>query len=200
MGLFRRRRSEQDRMSAGVPQIPAEVLTRAGLQRRERVLAGAQDDMTGSWVVLTTFRMIVVSQTAVESARPWLEVDAGSWDPESGALSLTWVGGGRAMQWRFLKRTGPGRVPETFRERVSASIVLQEHLDLGGGRTARVVIREDLSTRELREQVLLGRRARADDAELAEQIRGVRTLLRDQVGMPVVLPLEGAEEEPEAQP
>lgn len=190
MGLFRRRRSEQDRMSVGVPQIPAEVLTRASLQRRERVLAGAQDDGSGSWVLLTTFRLIVVSPAAVESARPWLEVDAGSWDPESGALSVTWVGVGRAMQWRFLERTGPGRVPETFRERVSASIVLQEHPDLGDGRSARVVIREELRTRELTEQVLLGRRASLDDAELAAEIRAVRTVLRDQVGMGVIVPSE----------
>lgn len=186
MGLLRRR-SEQDKQRAGLPAVPKPVDSAAGLGSGERILAAAQDDHSGRWVLITSWRLVVVGTSDVPELvvdQPWLEVDGGSWDPETGSLSLSWVGGGAGLQWQFLERTGPGRVPESFRERVSASVVLTRHLDLGPRRTARVAIREDLRDRSLSEQVLLGKGVSPQDAELFEAVDEARTELRDQVGLP----------------
>lgn len=201
MWLGRRRRSsgphqQEGAPARGVPQVPDVVARAAGLERGQRVLAGAQDDHTGHWVLVTPWRLVVVDpQASGEGARvvdrPWRDVDAGGWDPDTGTLTLTWVGRGPALAWRLWSRTGPGRVPEAFRERVQASVVLARTVELGGGRTARVVIRNDLRTRELHEQVLLGATTRGDDLGLARAVAQVRRELRDQVGLPPEPPRHG---------
>lgn len=185
--LWRARRSEADKATAKVPPVPDEVVSAASLGRREQVLAGARDDHTGGWVLVTTWRLVLVDTSGgVGMERAWLEVDAGAWDPDTATLSVTWVGGGRGQQWQLRSRTGPGRVPEAFRERVSASVVLARHLDLGERRSARVVIRKALDSRELVEQVLLGRHTRPDDPEVAAEVGRARAEVRDQVGLPPV--------------
>ncbi len=148
------------------------------------MLAVAQDDHTGSWVALTTFRVVVLSAPGdVQVDRPWHEVDTGAWDPDTMTLSLSWVGSVRGLQWTVRERTGPGRLPEVFRERVSATVVLVRQVDLGPRRGARISVRKDLSTRRLLDQVLFDRGARADDVELAREVATARRELRDSVGL-----------------
>lgn len=154
-------------------------------RRGEQVLAVAQDDLTGVWMTLTAYRVMTLTQDgAVEVDRPWHEVDTGAWEPDSSTLSLSWVGGGRGLQWQLRERTGPGAVPQAFRDRVSASVVLVREIDLGPRRTARVSIRAVLGTRELVDQVLRGRGVRGDDRELEREIERCRRDLREQVGLP----------------
>jgi hypothetical protein len=115
--------------------------------------------------------------------RRWLSVDAGSWEPETATLSVTWADGQLPEEWTF--RDQPTLLPETVRERVQASVVLSTHLALGDRRTARVAIRQDFATRELISQTILGRYARADDPEVQAHVRAALADLRDQVGLPV---------------
>lgn len=154
-------------------------------RRGEQVLAVAQDDLTGAWIALTTYRLMTLTDVGeVALDRPWHEVDTGAWDPDSATLSLSWVGGSGGLQWQLRQRTGPGGVPQVLRDRVSASVVLVREVDLGSRRTARVSIREVLGTRELVDQVLRGRGARGDDQELKREIARCRRDLREQVGLP----------------
>jgi hypothetical protein len=89
---------------------------------------------------------------------------------------VTWVDGARPAQWLL---GDSSLVPETLRERVQASVVIAQRVELGNRRRARVVIRQDLATGDLLEQVVLGRGATlpdpAIDAALAD--------LREQVGL-----------------
>ncbi|WP_298888178.1 hypothetical protein [uncultured Serinicoccus sp.] len=163
--------------------VPAAV--RPELAAGEQVLASAQEDGAGHWVLLTTFRLLEVAeggQILVE--RPWHEVDTGAWDPDLWALAVSFVDQLGGRQWVLQRRTGPGMVPQVFRERTSASVVLLRAVDLGPRRSARVCIRKVLPTRELVEQVLWGRGAGESDAELAAAVRAARVDLRDQVGLP----------------
>ncbi len=155
--------------------------------RGESVLATATDRHTGDLVCATTWRLVVVAPEGdglggVVLDRPWHEVDAGVWDPETTSLSVSFVNGGRAHQWQLGQQ--PGQLPAALRDRVSASVVLSRVIDVGPRRTARVVIRTVLQTRELVEQVLLGRGARDDDSELVAAVARARDDLRGQVGLP----------------
>lgn len=158
---------------------------RPTLARGEQVLASAQEDGTGHWLLLTTFRLLEVADTGdVLLERPWHEVDTGAWDPDLWALAVTFVDQLGGRQWVLQRRTGPGMVPQVFRERTSATVVLMRAVDLGPRRTARVTIRKVLPTRELVEQVLWGRGPGESDLELAAAVHAVRVDLRDQVGLP----------------
>lgn len=167
--------------------VPEEAL--AGLDRGEQVLATTREDASGHWLVLTTWRLLerTADGTSVLD-RPWHEVDTGSWDPDAWVLSVLFVDGLHGRQWRLQRLTGPGRVPEVFRDRTTASVVLTRAVDLGPRRSARVTVRMELRTRELHEQVLLGRGARRDDAELEAKVLAARQELRDQTGMAPVPP------------
>jgi hypothetical protein len=180
MGLFNRLPSGAD--------LPPAITAALGLARGERVLAFGVDDNTGGYVVATTFALAVVSVSAETSSaqrtlrRRWLYVDAGSWEPETATLTVTWTDGRRVGQWSF--RDQPTRLPEALRERVQASVVITSRLNLGDRRTGRVAIRQDFATRELIAQTILGRYTRADDPEVRAHVAAALAYLRDQVGLP----------------
>ena len=175
MALFGRRPAH--------PDLPPAIASACELAKAERVLAFGVDDNTGGYVVATSFALVVVRANAERVLRRrWLAVDAGSWEPETATLTVTWADGGRGGQWSF--RDQPTRLPETLRERVQASVVIARRLNLGDRRTGRVAIRQDFETRELVPQTILGRYTRADDPEVAAHVEALLAHLRDQVGLP----------------
>lgn len=164
-------------------QLAPAIVAVLELTKGERVLAFAVDDNTGGYVVATTYALAVVTRIAERTVRRrWLSVDAGSWEPETATLTVTWADGGRPGQWSF--REQRTLLPETLRERVQASVVLATRLTLGDRRTGRVAIRQDFATRELIAQTILGRYARADDPEVQAHVQAALAHLRDQVGLP----------------
>jgi hypothetical protein len=168
-------------------RTPADIPTEAApeLARGERVLAVAQEDTSGRWLVLTTFRLLERSSEGLTLLeRFWHEVDTGTWDPDLWMLSVSFTDGLNGRQWQLKTQTGPGDVPQVLRERTTATVVLMRQVDLGPRRTARVTIRKDLSNRELFEDVILSRGARTDDAELMAAIDRARADLRNQAGLP----------------
>jgi len=161
--------------------VPKEIAGAMPLGRGESLLNGAADLDGTAWVIATNHSLASVTPDgSLVWRRPWHEVDHGSWDRESGLLTVTWVDRGRPGQWRF----GDERLfLQTLRERVQASVVLSEELRLSGRRTGRAVIRQDLATRELVEQVVLGRGVREDE-EVRQASARALGWLREQVGMP----------------
>jgi hypothetical protein len=183
MGLF-------NRLSSRVELAPA-IAQALELAKGERALAYAVDDNTGAHVVATTYALVVVTSTGERILRRrWLSVDAGSWEPQTATLTVTWADGRRAGQWSFRHHESQENqgnqqtlLPETVRERVQASVVLSTRLALGDQRTGRVAIRQDFATRELSPQTILGRHARADDPEVVAHVHAALAHLLDQVGL-----------------
>lgn len=70
-----------------------------------------------------------------------------------------------------------------LRERVQATVVLSDEVDLGAKRRARVVVRKNLETQALLGQTILGRGVRSTDPEVREQTREALDRLREQVGL-----------------
>lgn len=169
--------------------LPGEVLRAVGLGKGERVLAETTDIDTGVWLVATNHCLVEVfpgrddEGAGLSWKRPWHDVDSGTWGRDSSQLTVTWVHRGRPGQWHL--DGGPVSEPflRTVRERVQASVVLSEEFRLTGRRGGRAVIRQDLRTGDLLQQVVLARGMREDD-EVSVAADRALTYLREQVGMP----------------
>lgn len=161
-------------------RLPAEVRAAVALPPRERVLSWGREAVSGTTVVATNHALYAVDATGGRTLhRPWHEVDGGTWSAELATLTVTWVDGSRPSQWAL---GATSLVPETLRERVQASVVLAQRIELGPRRTAKVALRQDLATGDLVEQVVLGRGVRADDPELVARTDASLAYLREQVG------------------
>ncbi|GGB69078.1 hypothetical protein N798_02850 [Knoellia flava TL1] len=161
------------------PEVPAEVAGALGERGRE-VLSVAQDERSGSWVVATTTHVYAVRDGSVVIERPWHMVDTGSWDDQTRRLTVQWVDRAPATVWQIQL---PSTFPQVFRERVQASVVLSDEVDLGDKRRARVVVRKDLETQALLGQTILGRGVRSSDPGVREQTAAALGRLREQVGL-----------------
>ncbi|WP_203567106.1 hypothetical protein [Aestuariimicrobium ganziense] len=107
------------------------------LGRRPRVLARG----TGPGVeVLTLVEALAVQRDGHWTIIEWHLVQSGGWRAERGRL-----------EWRLadqsrdrVELSEPGRVPETFQERVNASIIIQQTYDAPGGGRVMIAGRRSL--------------------------------------------------------
>ena len=73
---------------------------------------------------------------------PWEQVEAADWDRDTDTFRLSVVGSwGDQRPVHAATLTEPGRLLELVRERVTASVVLQRHVSVGGRRGLRVIAR-----------------------------------------------------------
>jgi hypothetical protein len=98
------------------------------LEKGERVLAVSGD------TVATTGALHFQDGTAF-TRLPWERVEQAVW--RDGVLVIREVGGGRHV----VPLTDPGSVPETVRERVTATVVVSAHVKLPSGGGVRITAR-----------------------------------------------------------
>ena len=73
---------------------------------------------------------------------PWEQVEAADWDSDGERFRISEVGRwGEPRREHAFSLPEPGRFLELVRERVTASVVLQRHVPVAGGRGLRVVAR-----------------------------------------------------------
>ncbi|AKU16585.1 hypothetical protein [Luteipulveratus mongoliensis] len=163
--------------------LPDPVERGLDLGRGDRPIAWAIDDNTDVHVIATTLHIASVAADGTQRVkRPWHLVDAGQWNADTWTLSVTWIDKARAAQWSF--REQDTRLPEAFRERVQATVVVSEPLGLTGARrSGRVVLRRDLSTQDLLVQPVLGRGTPADDPEVQAEVARISAYLKEQAGL-----------------
>jgi hypothetical protein len=70
----------------------------------------------------------------------WHEIERGGWNAETARLSWVLYGGRRGS----VGLDDPGRLPELFRERISASIAVERFVPIAGDRGVIVTARRDL--------------------------------------------------------
>lgn len=78
----------------------------------------------------------------------WHLIEQGGWNAETRKLSWTLYADGASGRRGSVELAEPGRLPELFRERVAASIVLEQFFPFGGDQRSRGVIvsaRRDLA-------------------------------------------------------
>ena len=163
---------------AALAATPTQVPTEAP-RGRDRLLAAARSGET--WLLATVHRFGAVEPDGtVRWLRPWHDVDAASWGRESSTLTVTFVDGGRPV---MLPMANEHTFLQALRERVQASVVTAVDLPLEGARKAKAVIRQDLATGTLIEQLVLGRGTRPSDAISAAAEAAFATL-REETGIP----------------
>ncbi|SEC86077.1 hypothetical protein SAMN04489844_3134 [Nocardioides exalbidus] len=106
----------------------------------ERVLAATT---AGDGTVLAGTRDAFYVVADGETTRvPWEQVEAAHWDRDTDVFTLSEVGSwGEQRPVHSVTLDEPGRLLELVRERVTASIVLQRHVTVGGRRGLRVIAR-----------------------------------------------------------
>ncbi len=110
----------------------------AALLAGRRVLASASSP---DGQVVGTIDRLFFPDAAGWTEQPWHEVEHGGWDGASRTLAWTTTSGGRFA----VELTEPGRLPDLFNERVTATIVASRTLELGPHRKAVLTGRRDLS-------------------------------------------------------
>ena len=153
--------------------------TSLDLGKGESVLASCLDE-DGQVLVASTHRLLVLTSGDVRLERPWHLVDTGSYDNEADVLTVTWVDRAPDLALRV---GGHRAFLQAFRERVQASVVIAEFVDLGPERTVRLVIRKNLAADTLLDQVILGRGVRLADPGVKQRVHAARRALREQVGL-----------------
>lgn len=120
---------------------PADVVARAGLSRGEKVLAAARSE-DGTWVLGTRDALVLLPED--EAAGPtriaWEQVQAADWSRDDDRLRVSEVGEyGRPRPVHEVVLAEPDLLLQLVRERVTASVVLQRRVEVGGGRGLTVV-------------------------------------------------------------
>lgn len=128
MPLLRRRR----------PTLPADVRNRLGIADRDALLAVGRTTSEG-WVVATRAGLAVVDGENV-LRRAWTDVDGARLDPASDELTVTWVDGTPTTTLPLVAEAARD-LARAVHDRVQSSVVHGEKVELGRGRTVRVVLR-----------------------------------------------------------
>jgi hypothetical protein len=124
-------------------RLPREVRARLSLDRHERVLVSSPD-AHGHWIVATDRALHVPAgdgDPAFERI-PWEQVERGEWDHEADILRITRLAPfGEPSDVRVLRLEHSERLLRLVRERVTASVIISQHVPLVGSRGVRVVAR-----------------------------------------------------------
>ncbi len=113
-------------------RLPDDVRQALALAPGERVISAGRDSTDG-WVVATDLALHAPGRRMA-----WTDVVHAQWLPDDETLAVEPLPG-TVPTWRLSLRE-PGRLPETVRERVMASIVMSRRVSLPGG-GARLVAR-----------------------------------------------------------
>ena len=138
------------------PQVPAEVVERAGLARGEKVLA-ACEARDGTWLLGTRDALVLVpgrvregdeevplapTTTGAVRTIPWERVESADWDRDESRLRVSEVADfGRERPVHVLTVPEPGSLLPMVRERVTASVLLQRRVVVSGRSGLTVIAR-----------------------------------------------------------
>lgn len=104
-----------------------------------RILAWAEADQ--GFVIASPAALSLSTPEDLWSHVGWHAIENGGWNAETRSLSWAQYGGRRGA----VRLTAPGRVPELFRERIAASVVVERFARVDGERGVILNGRRDLA-------------------------------------------------------
>lgn len=157
--------------------LPAAVRAELALERGERVLAAAPT-RGGSHVTATLLALHVPTPSGGFTRIPWERVDHATW--KDGWLHVKETSGGAEHHVRL---SDPGSVPETVRERVTATVAVTHHATLPGGGKVRIAGRRPAAGGDVRWTFVFDAGLDPSDPGLRAQAEQVLEDLRRQTGL-----------------
>jgi len=112
----------------------------AHLPKGDKPLASAP--MTnGSWAVVTRDALAVVGEDGLGQRTAWHEIETGAWDGDTRTFTITWADRERPDQTLSLTDDDVAEFTAAIRERVQASVVHHETIEIAGTRVRGTVRR-----------------------------------------------------------
>ena len=162
--------------------VPADVLSSADLEPGENVLGWAEVAGDHRGHALTTDRAIVLVG-GVQQRIPYVRVIRAAWNTPALELVVQDTSGGPTRMVRLMMQD-PGKVPLVVRDRVTASVVSQQHVPLReDGKGARMVSRRDPVTKEIRWAVVFDTGLDPSDPALRAAADAALAELKGQLGL-----------------
>lgn len=158
-------------------QPPAPIREQLTLERGERTLSAAPTH-GGSYVVATSTALHLPTPTGTFLRLPWERVDQATW--KDGWLHVHETYGG---QVHHIRLDDPGNVPETVRERVTATVVISQNAKLPNGMTVRIAGRRPATGGEVRWTFVFPPDQDPSDPGLRAQAEQLLETLRRQTGL-----------------
>lgn len=155
-----------------------EILPEGAVPREDVRIA----DLPERWA-LATAHHVLVERSGEPLVRRWCDVDHAAVDAEVNVLTIRWADGTPATRLHLVDRT-PQAFARTLRERVVASVVHRESVDLPGGGTVRVAVRRDEHD-ELFSEVLGDGYVDLDDPATRAVVQATEARVRSAVGLPL---------------
>jgi hypothetical protein len=174
MGLFRRRSK---------PVLPDHVAEAMPSEESVRTWATGKASVRGETAYLiASERALYVDDPSGRVRIPWDRVLKAKWvDPTLEVLTQPGPGGVTRMLRFRLDETG--EMPVVVRERVTASIVVTEHVPLDGQRGVRVVARSDSDTGDIRWSMVFDQGLDSSDPDLRSRADEALARVRSQMGI-----------------
>ena len=159
-------------------RLPAEVTARLAVPAGEKVIAWGSS-LDGTHVVATDRAMY---GDALPGRTPWSRVSKASW--EEPVLSLTFLDeSGQARRPIRLHVDESRDLPPAIHDRVTASVIVSERVDLGGGSKALLAARKDSDDGQIRWSVVFDPGLDPTDPQLREAADAALAQLRGSLGI-----------------
>lgn len=163
--------------------LPREIAARLDLRPGERVLGWAPSvDAGAAAYVVATDRALHIPPPAGWGRVPWDLVVRASWSEPVLEVIAQEAPGGRPRTMR-LHVDEPGDLVPNVHAAVTASVIVQERLDLGGGRRATAVARRVADTGETRWSVSFDRGVDPNDPGMRSAADAALRELRSSLGL-----------------
>jgi hypothetical protein len=156
---------------------PGPVRDRLALEPGERTLSTAPT-RGGSYAVATSTALHLPTVSGDFARIPWERIDQANW--KDGWLHVHETSGGPE---HHVQLTEPGSVPETVRERVTATIVMTRQARLPGGGTVRLAGRRPSGGGDVRWSFAFEPGLDPSDPGLRAQAEQILADLRRQTGL-----------------
>lgn len=161
-------------------RLPGSVVAMLGIGPGEKVVAwGTTSDATQSTVVAATDRALYVQ--AVGERLPWDTIAKATWsDPDLDLVITSPDGRPRSMRVRI---DDSRDLPAAVHDRVTASVVVSERVDLGNGAKALLVARRSGDSGEIGWSVVFDAGLDPSDPALRAAADDALARLRDSLGI-----------------
>ncbi len=97
----------------------------------------------GAWLVVTRDALVVVGEDGLGQRTAWHEIETGTWDGDTRTFTITWADRERPDQPLVLESDDVAILTSALRERVQASVVHHETIEIAGTRVRATVRRRE---------------------------------------------------------